>query len=84
MIIIRFCNLLFVIIFLLFSSLNFVLILQNVEINNFDDFGVDLCPVPQQSFYDSDLDIDKMNCIGVDIKPSTVPRYTFFQYFLSF
>ena len=46
-----------------------------MEIDDFDDFGVDLCPTPQPSFYDSDLDIDKMNCSGDEIKPSAVPRY---------
>lgn len=63
------------IIFLLDATL---LILQNVEIDDFDDFGIDLCPVPQPSFCDSDLDIDKMNCSGSEIKPSTVPRYNCF------
>lgn len=50
------------------------LVHKNVEIDDFDDFGIDLCPVPQPSFCDSDLDIDKMNCSGSEIKPSTVPR----------
>lgn len=47
---------------------------QNVEPENFDDFGIDLCPAPEGSL-DSDLDISKLNCTSGGKKDKAVPRY---------
>ncbi|XP_028089255.1 E3 ubiquitin ligase PARAQUAT TOLERANCE 3-like isoform X2 [Camellia sinensis] len=36
----------------------------NAETDNFDDFGVDLCPIPEAALSDSDLEFDKNYCIS--------------------
>ncbi|KAK9274001.1 hypothetical protein L1049_018815 [Liquidambar formosana] len=47
----------------------------NVEMDNFDDFGVDLCPVPEETLSNSDLEIDnKNNCISVAKTNIKIPR----------
>ncbi|XP_043721756.1 E3 ubiquitin ligase PQT3-like isoform X2 [Telopea speciosissima] len=37
---------------------------MNVDVDNFDDFGIDLYSAPEEALLDSDLDVDKMNCIS--------------------
>ncbi|XP_057957814.1 E3 ubiquitin ligase PARAQUAT TOLERANCE 3-like isoform X2 [Malania oleifera] len=46
----------------------------NTEVDNFDDFGVDLCPVPEVTFSDSDVGIDARNGINSETTNSVVPR----------
>lgn len=53
---------------------------QNIEVDNFDDFGVDLYPVPEMTLSCADLDTDKNACTGSDEKSDYVARYTFFQW----
>lgn len=53
--------------------------LQNIEVDNFDDFGVDLYPVPEVTLSSADLDTDKNTCTGNDEKSDHVARYTFFS-----
>ncbi|XP_042498642.1 E3 ubiquitin ligase PQT3-like isoform X2 [Macadamia integrifolia] len=36
---------------------------MNVDVDNFDDFGIDLYSAPDEAL-DSDLDVDKINCIS--------------------
>ncbi|KAL6970663.1 RING-type E3 ubiquitin transferase [Sarracenia purpurea var. burkii] len=43
------------------------------EGDNFDDFGVDLCPVPEATLSDSDLEFDK-NCISNEKPNNAAPR----------
>ncbi|XXG81707.1 hypothetical protein AAC387_Pa09g2281 [Persea americana] len=45
----------------------------NMELENFDDFGADLCPAPETSL-DSDIDIGKVNCSSSGKKDEAVPR----------
>ncbi|KAF8401070.1 hypothetical protein HHK36_014373 [Tetracentron sinense] len=48
----------------------------NLDIDNFDDFGIDLCPVPDAALSDSDPEVDKMNCIISEKAENAVPRCT--------
>lgn len=50
-------------------------LLQMEEMNDFDDFGVDLCPVPEVSSFDCELDLDKRYCSGGDKTNDSVPRW---------
>ncbi|PSS17571.1 E3 ubiquitin-protein like [Actinidia chinensis var. chinensis] len=43
------------------------------ETDNFDDFGVDLCPVPDATLSDYDLEFDT-NCVNNEKSKNTVPR----------
>lgn len=45
-----------------------------MELENFDDFGADLCPAPEISL-DSDIDIGKVNSSSSGKKDEAVPRY---------
>ena len=45
-----------------------------MELENFDDFGADLCPAPETSL-DSDIDIGQVNCSSSGKKDEAVPRY---------
>ncbi|XP_077240973.1 uncharacterized protein LOC143881645 [Tasmannia lanceolata] len=47
---------------------------DNVDMDNFDDFGVDLCPVLEASLSDSDPDLSKMNSISDRKAVNIVPR----------
>lgn len=46
----------------------------NVEVDDFDDFGVDLCPVPETSVFDCDLEIGNDDCIIGEKSNIEVPR----------
>lgn len=46
----------------------------NIEVDNFDDFGVDLYPVPEVTLSSADLDTDKNTCTGNDEKSDYVAR----------
>ncbi|KDP34038.1 hypothetical protein JCGZ_07609 [Jatropha curcas] len=46
----------------------------NVEIDNFDDFGVELCPIPETTASGSDLDVDKKLYFTKDDTDNGVPR----------
>ncbi|XP_062159185.1 E3 ubiquitin ligase PQT3-like isoform X3 [Alnus glutinosa] len=46
----------------------------NIELDNFDDFGVDLYPVPEATLSCADLDTDKNACTGSDEKSDYVAR----------
>ncbi|KAA8546216.1 hypothetical protein F0562_003045 [Nyssa sinensis] len=48
-------------------------IAANAEMEDFDDFGVDLCPVPEAALSDSDLEFDK-NCISNEKENIADPR----------
>lgn len=52
------------------------LVSANVETVDFDDFGVDLFPIPRATFFSSDMDADKDTCI-LDYEPNTdIKRYS--------
>ncbi|BBG95061.1 DWNN domain, a CCHC-type zinc finger [Prunus dulcis] len=52
------------------------LVSANVETVDFDDFGVDLFPIPRETFFSSDMDADKDTCI-LDYEPNTdIKRYS--------
>lgn len=53
-------------------------ILQNVEVDDFDDFGIDLYPVPEATFSGEDLDTDKNVCTGSDQRNDALTRYSCF------
>ncbi|CAL5434708.1 unnamed protein product [Camellia sinensis] len=46
----------------------------NAEMDNFDDFGVDLCPIPEAALSDSDLEFDKNYCISNEKPKNALPR----------
>lgn len=46
----------------------------NVEVDDFDDFGIDLYPVPEGTFSGDDLDTDKNVCTGSDQKNDDLVR----------
>ncbi|XP_028089268.1 E3 ubiquitin ligase PQT3-like isoform X4 [Camellia sinensis] len=46
----------------------------NSEMDNFDDFGVDLCPIPEAALSDSDLEFDKNYCISNEKPKNALPR----------
>ncbi|XP_010261934.1 PREDICTED: E3 ubiquitin-protein ligase RBBP6-like isoform X2 [Nelumbo nucifera] len=46
----------------------------NIDMDNFDDFGVDLCPSPEEPSLSSDSDVDKMNHVTSGKADSKVPR----------
>lgn len=48
---------------------------QNIEILDFDDFGVDLYPAPGTTLSGSDIDDDKKNCIFTDTSSTGTARY---------
>ena len=50
-------------------------ILQNVETVNFDDFGAELCPVPDGNLSGIDLDIENKFCIGEEETNIKLKRY---------
>lgn len=53
---------------------------QNIEILDFDDFGVDLYPAPGKTISGSDLDDDKKTCV-FDYTPHIVTaRYVLFPF----
>lgn len=56
------------------------LILQNIEIDNFDDFGVELCPVTEATICGSDLDVDRKIYFAKEKTNIEVSRYYFFQH----
>ncbi|XP_028089269.1 E3 ubiquitin ligase PQT3-like isoform X5 [Camellia sinensis] len=45
----------------------------NSEMDNFDDFGVDLCPIPEAALSDSDLEFDKNYCISNEKPKNALP-----------
>ncbi|KAI3965429.1 hypothetical protein MKX01_042910 [Papaver californicum] len=47
---------------------------KNVEVENFDDFGIDLYPAPETPLLDSDLDDDKVNCTSSIHADKEIPR----------
>ncbi|KAI3949657.1 hypothetical protein MKW92_025828 [Papaver armeniacum] len=47
---------------------------KNVEVENFDDFGIDLYPAPEMPLLDSDLDDDKVNCTSSIHADKEIPR----------
>ncbi|OVA08364.1 zinc finger protein [Macleaya cordata] len=53
-----------------------IFILQNVEVENFDDFGIDLFPAPETSLFDSDTDDDKVNYASKGQADKEILRYT--------
>ncbi|CAL5434706.1 unnamed protein product [Camellia sinensis] len=46
----------------------------NAEMDNFDDFGVDLCPIPEAALSDSDLEFDKNYCISNEKPKNALAR----------
>ncbi|XP_050268101.1 E3 ubiquitin ligase PQT3-like isoform X1 [Quercus robur] len=47
---------------------------MNVEVDDFDDFGIDLYPVPEATFSGEDLDADKNVCTGSDQRNDALTR----------
>ncbi|KAI3857818.1 hypothetical protein MKX03_033946, partial [Papaver bracteatum] len=47
---------------------------KNVEVENFDDFGIDLYPAPETPLLESDLDDDKVNCTSSIHANKEIPR----------
>lgn len=45
-----------------------------MDIDSFDDFGIDLYPGQEAGFSDSDPDVDKMNCISSEKADKTVQK----------
>ncbi|CAL5439587.1 unnamed protein product [Camellia sinensis] len=45
----------------------------NAEMDNFDDIGVDLCPIPEAALSDSDLEFDKNYCISNEKPKNALP-----------
>lgn len=46
----------------------------NIEVDDFDDFGIDLYPAPEKTLSSTDLVTDKNACTGVDEKSDYVAR----------
>ncbi|XP_058108561.1 uncharacterized protein LOC131251692 [Magnolia sinica] len=46
----------------------------NVDMDNFDDFGIDLYPAPEASLSDLDPDVDKRNCTSSEKANHAVQR----------
>lgn len=53
-------------------------VLQNIETVDFDDFGVDVYPVPEATFFRSGLDADKDACSPGYEANTGITRYKFF------